>query len=194
MNSRARAIFFDRDGVVNFRLVDDYVRSPEQLILIPDVFDALRKTRELGFLPVLVTNQRGIARGRMSEEDLLEIHRLLQKELSRCSVPTFHAIYYCPHGSEAECDCRKPEPGMLLRAAREHDIDLAASWMIGDSRSDVVAAERAGCRTAWVGPGGETSGADVRGLTLTEVMRTIEAEERRRVEDRFDTDSSDLRE
>lgn len=194
MNRRARAIFFDRDGVVNFRLVGDYVRSPEQLVLIPDVFDALRVTRELGFIPILVTNQRGIARGRMSEEDLHEIHRLLQSELARRSVPTFHAIYYCPHGRDAGCDCRKPEPGMLLRAAREHDIDLADSWMIGDSYSDIEAGERAGCLTAWVGPGGGDIDPDMRKLTLTDIMRSIEADERRRIDERSGRGRSDGRE
>jgi len=194
MNSTVRAIFFDRDGVVNFRLVDDYVRSPEQLVLIPDLFDALRKTRELGFLPILVTNQRGIARGLMSEEDLHTIHRLLQSELTRRGVPLFHAIYYCPHGPDDGCDCRKPEPGMLLRAAREHDIDLAHSWIIGDSYSDVEAGERAGCLTAWVGPGGGDIDPDLRGLTLTDVMKSIEADKRRRINEWIDTDRSDGRE
>ena len=173
MNSSQRAIFFDRDGVVNVRLVSDYVRSVDQMILIPDIVEALRGTEALGFRPILVTNQRGIARGLMSDDDLHEIHRWLQQELSRRAAPGFDAIYYCPHGADDGCECRKPRPGMLLQAAREHGIDLSRSWMIGDSPGDVAAGRAAGCRTAWVGPEGERSGADVHGLTLTEVMRGI---------------------
>jgi D-glycero-D-manno-heptose 1,7-bisphosphate phosphatase len=174
MSSSVRAIFFDRDGVVNYRIAGDYVRSPDQLVLIPDVFKALQKSGELGFIPILVTNQRGISLGRMSEEELDEIHRRLQRELSGRSDSIFKAIYFCPHGAEEGCDCRKPKPGMLLRAAREHNIDLAASWMVGDSQSDVTAGKEAGCGTAWVGRGGGQSGADVVGANLNEVMQRIE--------------------
>lgn len=173
MNDRRPALFFDRDGVVNMRLVDDYVRDPGQLRLLPDIGEALRIARELGYVPVLVTNQQGIARQLMTERDLGAIHATMQERLRASAGTGFEAIYVCPHHADDRCDCRKPMPGMLLRAADELGLDLQRSWMIGDSPSDVEAGRRAGCMTAWLGTGEAPAGADIAAVHLREVMAVI---------------------
>lgn len=114
-----RAVFFDRDGIVNRRRVDDYVKRWEEFEFLPEIFAILPRVHEAGYIAVLVTNQRGIARGLMTEEALGEIHRTMQGRLRERTGAGFDAIYYCPHERDAECDCRKPLPGMLLEAARE---------------------------------------------------------------------------
>jgi D-glycero-D-manno-heptose 1,7-bisphosphate phosphatase len=143
-----RALFLDRDGVIN---VDHgYVSGPDKFDVIEGVFDALRRAQKLGYLLVVVTNQSGIARGYFSEDDYrrLEDH---MRALFLAEGITFAGIYHCPHHPDGSirdlavrCNCRKPEPGMILRAARDHDIDLAASIMVGDKDSDVAAARAAG--------------------------------------------------
>jgi D-glycero-D-manno-heptose 1,7-bisphosphate phosphatase len=144
------AIFFDRDGVVNRRRVDDYVRTLDDFEFLPEIFEVLPRVRDEGYLAVVVTNQRGIARGLMTENALHEIHRSMQQELVATTGTAFDAIYYCPHERDAGCNCRKPLPGMLLDAARDLDIDMASSWLIGDSESDVEAGIAAGCRTVLI--------------------------------------------
>jgi histidinol-phosphate phosphatase family protein len=167
------AIFFDRDGVVNRRRVDDYVKSWEEFEFLPEIFDLLPSVHAAGYLAVLVTNQRGIARRLMSEETLGEIHERMQSMLRERTGHAFDAIYHCPHDTGDGCDCRKPLPGMLLRAAHDLDLDLPASWMIGDSESDIEAGIAAGCHTAKLDPeGGETRG-EVSGRTLTEVWNEV---------------------
>lgn len=153
-----KAIFLDRDGTIN-RYVG-FLRRTEQMELIPGVAEAIRKINESGYLAIVVTNQPVIARGETTVEELDEIHRKMATLLGKEGAYT-DALYYCPHhpdkGFEGEvaelkidCDCRKPKPGMLLRAARDFNIDLSASWMIGDSEADVKAGEAAGCRTILV--------------------------------------------
>jgi len=147
----SRAVFLDRDGT----LIRDvgYLRSADQLALLPGVPHALKRLHDAGYLLVLVTNQSGVARGLFTEEDVRHTNQALQELLRKKGIE-LDALYYCPHLPEGTvtpyaqvCDCRKPAPGMLLRAAREHDVDLARSFMIGDSPSDVEAGRRAGCRT-----------------------------------------------
>src|SRR5207248_5262407 len=111
------AIFFDRDGVVNRRRVDDYVKSWEEFEFLPEIFDLPPRVHVAGCLAVLVTNQRGIGRGLMSEEMLDEIHRRMQSTLHDRTGHNFDAIYHCPHDLADGCECRKPLPGMLLHAA-----------------------------------------------------------------------------
>lgn len=154
------AIFFDRDGVVNRRLVGDYVKRWEEFELLPDILHVLPQAHAAGFLAVLVTNQQGIAKKLMSEADLSAIHRRMQRELEERTGHRFDAIYHCPHGKDEGCNCRKPQSGMLLQAAAEHGIGLSRSWMIGDSESDVVAGKNAGCRTIRIAPHGTETIAD----------------------------------
>lgn len=146
-----KAIFFDRDNT----LVEDpgYLRDPEKVKLLPGVGAALRRLAEAGYKLVVVTNQNAIAKGLLAEEILGLIHGRLRDLLGEFGVG-LAAIYYCPFHPEAkvaayrrQSDERKPAPGMLLRAARELGLDLAQSWMVGDSPRDVEAGRRAGCRT-----------------------------------------------
>lgn len=160
------AVFLDRDGVINTRLVDNYVKRVEEFEFIPDIFDVLPAIHDAGFLAIVITNQRGIARGMMSDTDLEAIHAMMQEELQRRTGHTFDAIYFCPHNHQDGCDCRKPLPGMLLQAAGDHDIDLPGSWMIGDSESDIEAGSSAGCRTIRVIGPDEKTGAEFSVVSL----------------------------
>lgn len=151
-----RAVFFDRDGVVNKRLVDDYVKSWSEFEFLPEVFPLLAQVKAWGYLAIVVSNQRGIARGLMGEKDLKALHAKMQRELEARGEPPFDDIFYCPHDTADDCECRKPKPGMILDAAEKWDIDLSESWLIGDSESDVLAGNAAGCRTILIGDQEET--------------------------------------
>jgi D-glycero-D-manno-heptose 1,7-bisphosphate phosphatase len=154
-----RAVFLDRDGT----LVEPrhYPSRPEELVVYAGVPAELRRLRRAGFRVVLVTNQSGLAHGYFRQEDLNRMHEYLVAELRREGVG-IDAIYVCPHHPEGRvaelaigCDCRKPKPGMLLRAAGELGIDLARSWFVGDILDDIEAGNRAGCRTILVDLGTE---------------------------------------
>ena len=150
-NKKRKAIFLDRDGVINKKAADgDYIKSWDEFEFLPRVKEAIRRLNKSGFLVIIASNQRGIARGLMTEDDLKEIHTKMQQELAKEGAK-IDGIYYCPHDIEDHCGCRKPEPGLLLKAAREHDIDLSQSWMIGDRETDIEAGKRAGCRTILIG-------------------------------------------
>lgn len=141
------AIFLDRDGVINVKLPEGrYVKTPGELVMLPGAVSALRLLKQLGYLLVIVTNQRGIALGYMNEEDLYRVHESLLEHLNKGGV-TLDRLYYCPHDDNDSCDCRKPQSGMLFRASEELGISLAASYMVGDSRKDVEAGRNAGTRT-----------------------------------------------
>jgi len=167
------AVFLDRDGTI-IREVE-YLRSPRQLRLLPRAAAAIRRLNRAGFAVVVTTNQSGIGRGLLTEKDLEEVHAVLRSRLARRGA-RIDGIYFCPHHPEAarpeyrrRCRCRKPAPEMLLRAARELDLDLGRCFAIGDSVRDIEAGRRAGCRAVLVrtGYGAETearlgreSGAD----------------------------------
>jgi len=142
-------VFFDRDGIVNVSPGPGYVERWEDFRLMPGFPDILRTVREHGYLAVVVTNQRGVARGMMTAGAVETIHRNLRALLEREHGLRLDDILCCPHERDS-CTCRKPQPGMLLDAAQRHNIDLQASWMIGDSESDIEAGRRAGCRTILV--------------------------------------------
>jgi len=159
------AVFLDRDGTIVREA--DYMRSVSQLRLLPGAAEAIRRLNEAGFAIVVTTNQSGIARGLLTEADLAEIHAALTNRLARRGA-RLDGIYYCPHHPQAalpayrkRCRCRKPAPGLLLRAARELGLDLSRSFAVGDSRRDVEAGKRAGCSTILVrtGYGAEAAGA-----------------------------------
>jgi len=140
----SRAIFLDRDGVLTRERLD-YVKSPAELETLPQVYEPLREIRELGFRIVVITNQSVVGRGLATHEDMARIHDKFRRDLEKhdCYVD---AIYYCPHSPEDRCSCRKPEPGLIMQAAKELGIDPKKSWMIGDKDIDLEAARRAGCR------------------------------------------------
>jgi D-glycero-D-manno-heptose 1,7-bisphosphate phosphatase len=153
--SEKRAVFLDRDGVINRRLPGDYVRSWEQFRFLRGVRSGLRLLREAGFLLIVFTNQRGIALGLMTEDDLAAIHRRMQAELERAGAP-LDAIYHCPHDRDAGCACRKPRPGMLAQAIERFSVDPARSWVVGDTPADLEAGRAVGIPGILVVPrGGE---------------------------------------
>ncbi|MBK8488324.1 MAG: HAD family hydrolase [Chitinophagales bacterium] len=131
-------LFLDRDGVINKHLPDDYVKSPEDFIWLPNVLDALKTLSGIFSKIIVVTNQRGIAKGLYSEADLLNIHNVMLNEVRNAGA-RIDAIYYCPHfGNEAECNCRKPNSGMALKAQSQFpEIDFNHAIMVGDSKSDI---------------------------------------------------------
>jgi D-glycero-D-manno-heptose 1,7-bisphosphate phosphatase len=156
------AIFIDRDGTLNEDI--GYVSTPDELVLYPWAAEAVRLVNEFGLLSVVITNQSGIARGMYTEETLGSIHLRMIEQLEGQGA-RIDAVYYCPHHPEVgdvryriACDCRKPRIGMLDRAARDHNIDLARSYVIGDKASDINLARNAGARSALVltGYGRET--------------------------------------
>jgi histidinol-phosphate phosphatase family protein len=158
---RRRAAFLDRDGTLNVRpAAHEYVTSPEEFVWLPGAIEGLRRLADAGYLLAVVSNQRGVARGLLSPAVLREIEQRMQRDLATrgCQITAFR---YCTHDEHAGCECRKPRPGLLLSLARELDLDLASSWMIGDAESDLRAGEAAGCRTALLADGAGAPAADV---------------------------------
>jgi len=138
-----KAIFLDRDGVINLEK-KDYVKSIKEFQIIHNVPKAIATLKEKGFLVIVITNQSAINRKLLTIEVLNEIHNHLQKILKNNNT-SIDYFYFCPHRPDEKCKCRKPNPGMILKAAQEHDIDMNQSFMIGDSLTDIQAAEKAGC-------------------------------------------------
>jgi D-glycero-D-manno-heptose 1,7-bisphosphate phosphatase len=162
----SRAVFLDRDGVLTKERAD-YVKNPDELEILPGLEAPLREIQKRGFRIVIVTNQSVIGRGLTSHYEMSRIHEKLRLELERfgCSID---GIYYCPHRPEEGCDCRKPEPGLILKAAKDLGIDIASSWMIGDKEFDLEAAKRAGCRGIRIPTNGGGLADAVRQITLAE--------------------------
>ena len=158
-----KAAFLDRDGTINEKPEEQkYVTRVEGFHLLPGAVRGLSNLAECGYALVVVSNQRGVARGLVSHDLLRATEEVLQEAL-RPHGAEIAAFYYCPHELDEDCECRKPRPGMLLQAASELDLDLGASWMIGDSPSDIAAGRSAGCRTVYLGDQAEpdsTLGAD----------------------------------
>ena len=156
---KSPAIFLDRDGTLVYPR--HYPSRPEHLRLYDGIGAPLAALQRASFRLVVVTNQSGIARGYFTEADLAAMHAHLARMLAALGV-RLDGIYHCPHhpdgvvaGLARRCDCRKPQPGMLLRAARELHLDLARSWLVGDILDDIEAGQRAGCRTVLVDLGTE---------------------------------------
>ena len=152
-----RAVFLDRDGNV----CEDvgYLGDPSMLHVYPYAPEAIRRINESSMLAILVTNQSGVARGHFGEDAVLKVHDRLEGELARGGA-RLDGIYYCPHHPtigqppyRQSCECRKPRPGMLVRASADHDIDLSQSFVVGDKYSDVRLAHEAGARAVLVRTG-----------------------------------------
>lgn len=152
-------VFFDRDGIVNRSPGPGYVERWADFHLLPEFVAALRIVTERGWEAVIITNQRGVGRGIMSQASLDEIHANLRSALTAHGL-SLRDIRVCTATDDAD-PRRKPNPGMILEAARLHGLDLARAWMIGDSEKDVQAGRRAGCRTIRVAPAGTRTEADV---------------------------------
>ena len=161
LKNKQKAVFLDRDGTINKYV--GFLRNIDEFELIDGVADAIKKINAFGYLAIVITNQPVIARGEVSFEELEVIHNKMETLLGKEGA-YLDAIYYCPHhphkGYEGErselkfdCDCRKPKPGMLLKAANDFNIDLSQSWMIGDGEIDIKAGINAGCKNALIGEG-----------------------------------------
>lgn len=146
-NSLKKAVFLDRDGVINRKAQEgDYITSWEDFQILPGVAEAISLLNQAGLTVIVVTNQRAIAKGLLTTAGLERMHERMSESFAQ-SGAVINGIQFCPHDYDPPCSCRKPAPGMLLDAAREHGIHLAASWMIGDSDIDIQAGKNAGCRT-----------------------------------------------
>jgi len=154
------AVFLDKDGT----LIEDvpFNVEPSLIHLARGAAEGLPRLKALGFRLFVVTNQSGVARGMFEEGDLEPVMRRLQELTATIGAP-LDGFYYCPHHPEGSvaryalaCDCRKPAPGLILAAASDHDVDLGASWFVGDILDDVEAGRRAGCRTVLIDNGNET--------------------------------------
>lgn len=151
-----RAVFIDRDGTINVE--KEYLYRPEEFELIPGAAQAIRLLNESGFLVIVVTNQSGVARGYYTEEDVHLLHRHITMQLEQAGSRV-DAWFYCPHHPSGRgsyslpCRCRKPQPGMLLEAARRFEINLESSFMIGDKLVDIEAGRAAGCSSILVRTG-----------------------------------------
>jgi D-sedoheptulose 7-phosphate isomerase len=139
-----KAVFIDRDDTVAKDV--PYCSRPEDLKLFPGVGKSIRKLNDAGYLVILVTNQSGVARGHFTLETLGMIHEKLRADIAEDGAK-LDAIYFCPHHPDEKCPCRKPQLGMILKASQDFDIDIAGSFVIGDSEHDVEMGRRAGCRT-----------------------------------------------
>jgi D,D-heptose 1,7-bisphosphate phosphatase len=172
-----KAVFLDRDGTLIINR--HYGSDPDEIELLDGVAEGLLQLREVGYKLVLVSNQSGVARGYFDEGAVVRMHDRLQRMLYRHGV-ALDSLEYCPHHPEGvapsyavECSCRKPAPGMLLRAARKHSVNLSASWMVGDIEADVEAGRRAGAQTVLVGPEISLTPPDFRAENFTEAVSHI---------------------
>ena len=185
------AVFLDRDGTINEEM--GYINHPERFIIFPFVAKSIKTFNELGLKVVVVTNQSGIARGYFSESLVKELHEKLQEKMM-AEGAKIDAIYYCPHHPKEgkkkykiDCNCRKPKPGMILKAVKEHGIDLRKSYMIGDRYKDILFAKNLKIKSGFVLTGygrGEytfdkvnwVNNPDFIGENLLDIARQIESD------------------
>ena len=178
LKNKQKAIFIDRDGTINKYV--GFLRKEEEFELLPGVAEAVKKINESGYLAIVVTNQPVIARGEVTFEGLETIHNKMETLLGKDGA-YLDGIYFCPHhphsGYEGEvkelkidCDCRKPKPGMLLKAAENLNIDLSQSYMVGDGENDIKAGKAAGCKTVLLNTECEYYGQDICVSSLKEFV------------------------
>ncbi len=142
-----RALFLDRDGTI----IHDrgYARDPETVELLPGAGTALRHLADAGWTFIVISNQSGVGRGIITPEEMDAVQNRFLALLAEHGVE-IAASYLCVHAPEEACDCRKPSPGCLLRAADEHGLDIGVSWMVGDREGDILCGKSAGCSTIWI--------------------------------------------
>ena len=140
-----KAIFLDRDGVIN-KERKDYVKTVSELEIFENISWCVKELKQRNFLVIVITNQSAINRGLTTVEQIKNIHSHIQEFLKKSNVQ-IDGFYFCPHRPDENCSCRKPKPGLILNASNDFDIDLQSSWMIGDNESDVLAGQQAGCNT-----------------------------------------------
>jgi D-glycero-D-manno-heptose 1,7-bisphosphate phosphatase len=189
---RRRAVFLDRDGVLNEAVVREGKpfppRSPDEVVVVPGVAQACRALRDVGLVLVVVTNQPDVARGAQSASGVAAINSLLRRHV------TVDALYVCHHDNGDDCECRKPRTGMLTTAALDLDLDLNQSFMVGDRWSDIAAGQGAGCRTVYIDYGYQEQGAHEPDHVVSNpvealewVLMTVQSEEGRQCAINFPT-------
>jgi D-glycero-D-manno-heptose 1,7-bisphosphate phosphatase len=149
---KKRAIFFDRDGVVNYRIVGAYVKTKHEFNFIPDFIPFFSMIKNLGYLAIIITNQQGIGKGLMDLAELEVVHTAMQTELLSLTNNSFDDIFFCSDLAETNSLRRKPNPGMLFDAIEKWDIEIENSWLIGDSKSDIEAGIKAKVKTILLQP------------------------------------------
>ncbi len=154
-NRGARAVFVDRDGTINLDVV--HCSRVEDFHILRGVPEAIGRLNRAGFAVVVITNQSAVARGLLSAQELERLHDHMRAWLGQRGAQV-DAVYYCPHSPDDGCDCRKPKPGLLMRAMQELGLDPSASYMVGDSEHDVQAGAAVGCKTVLITPDGVTPG------------------------------------
>ena len=142
-------VLIDRDGVINQRIVGGYVTSWEKFVFLPGALDALRLLTEKNYHVIVVSNQAGVGKGLMTAADLQEITRSFLEAVD-AQGGRIRSVYYCTHRVEDDCQCRKPKPGLLLKAQAEHHFSFQETFLIGDSESDLLAAHAVGCPTIMI--------------------------------------------
>ena len=184
LKNKQKAIFLDRDGTINKYV--GFLRNIDEFELIDGVSKTIKELNDKGYLVIVITNQPVIARGEVTVEELNTIHNKMETLLGKEGA-YLDAIYYCPHhpdkGYEGEikelkidCDCRKPKPGLILKAAKDFNIDLENSWMIGDSKSDILAGKNAGCKTALITSEFDEYGQDETLMKLNDIIDILNKE------------------
>lgn len=149
--SGRRAVFLDRDGVLNYNR-RDYIKTPEEFVAIPGAAAAVAALKRARWAVVVASNQSGLGRGLFDQAVLEQITAKMLASLEAAGGGA-DAVYYCPHPPDAGCDCRKPRPGLVLRAAREHGLDLSGSYFVGDTSTDIECGRAVGLRTVLVETG-----------------------------------------
>ncbi len=169
-----KGLFLDRDGVVNREI--GYLHRIEDVEFVPGIFEVGRFFQDHGYGLFIVTNQAGVARGLYTEEDVSRLHRWMVEQFAQRAV-RIAQIYFCPHHPtegngpyRVKCDCRKPAPGMILQAQRDHGIDLARSVLVGDKESDILAGLNAGIATNVLYRNGQATGGDTRASVVIEQL------------------------
>ena len=180
LEHKQKAIFIDRDGTINKYV--GFLRNIEEFELLPNVAEAIRLINDSEYLAVVVTNQPVIARGEVTYSELEQIHNKMETLLGEHGA-YIDALYFCPHHPDSgfdgeipelkfECECRKPKPGMLIKAAEDFNISLSESWMVGDGKNDVLAGKMAGCMTAYIGVESDF-GSDINVGSLFEFVEKV---------------------
>ncbi len=141
--NKKKVVFLDRDGVINKEI--GYLHRTEDFEFIDGVFSACKHFQKFGYSIIVVTNQSGIARGYYQEKDFHALTDWMVKQFSNNGINILD-VFFCPHGPESTCNCRKPKPGMFLNAQSKYDVDMHNSWMIGDKEADIKAANTAGIK------------------------------------------------
>jgi D,D-heptose 1,7-bisphosphate phosphatase len=176
LKAKQKCVFLDRDGTINVLIENNFVTKPEQFELIEGAAEAVKKINSLGFLAIVITNQPVIARGEVDFQTLDLIHMKMETDLGKYGA-YIDDLFYCPHhpdkGFEGErpeykidCDCRKPKPGMILKAAEKYNIDLSQSYMAGDDKRDMLAGINSGCKPVFLTGGKEENKETISGLDV----------------------------